>query len=229
MWAWLKGGDNLLRQPPLHLPHVPLSVLLLLLLLLPLRLIRIKSKCRTWRRRCRRVGATDNVAAATTDNRGWSSAFLQLPQLCLLPLATSRLPTCPLATVAGCRQLALHLIKLQPSAASRMCRSGAVCAACGSSSLESRRTIIELCGKWQQKELRCQSENIIKSSSAIDMQRAANKERQRERERREKRDRDGDWDRDDPQLNGSNNYKTTSLTNIFKARWEQCEALKNHK
>lgn len=48
-----KGGDNLLRHPPLHLPHVPLS----LPLLLPLRL-RIKSKCRTWRRRCRRVGAT---------------------------------------------------------------------------------------------------------------------------------------------------------------------------
>lgn len=49
-----KGGDNLLRHPPLHLPHVPLSPPLLLL---PLRL-RIKSKCRTWRRRCRRVGAT---------------------------------------------------------------------------------------------------------------------------------------------------------------------------
>lgn len=102
-----------------------------------------------------------------------------------MPLATSRLPTCPLATVAGCRQLALHLIKLQPSAASRMCRIGAVCAACGSSLLESRRTIMELCGKWQQKELRCQSENIIKSSSAIDMQRAANKERQREEGERE--------------------------------------------
>lgn len=70
----------------------------------------------------RGVGVADawvqlNVAAATTDNRGWSSAFLQLPQLCLLPLAT-----CLRATVACCRQLALHLIKLQPSAASRMCR-----------------------------------------------------------------------------------------------------------
>lgn len=133
----------------------------------------------------RGVGVADawvqlNVAAATTDNRGWSSAFLQLPQLCLLPLATSLR-----ATVPCCRQLALHLIKLQPSAASRMCRIVPLlcCAACGSSSLESRRTIIELCGKWQQKELRCQSESIIKSSSAIDMQRAA-KGREREGEKR---------------------------------------------
>lgn len=112
-----KGGDNLLRLPPLHLPHVPP----LLLLLLPLCL-RIKSECRTWRRRCRRVGATHRAARQqppiiAADRRHFCNCRN------FVSPATSHLATSVSPPRLPCRQqLALHLIKLQPSAASRMCR-----------------------------------------------------------------------------------------------------------